>query len=64
MLYLFTPHTSIQGMFTFTGAIKDLRNEEGKLPYDMAGRNPDAAKQLKVIPAQYSADYGDEEDSD
>ena len=30
----------------------------------MAARNPEAAKQLKVIAAQYSADYGDEEDSD
>ena len=49
-----------------TGARKDLRNEEGKLPYDMAVKYPEAAKQLKVtvVPPQYSADYGDEEDSD
>ncbi len=50
----------------FVGARKDVRNAEGKLPYDMAAKYPDAAKQLKVtvMPAQYSADYGDEEDSD
>ena len=32
----------------------------------MAAKNPEAAKQLKVtvMPAQFSADYGDEEDSD
>lgn len=48
------------------GAKKDFRNSEGKLPYDLAAKFPDAAKQLKVtlIPAQFSADYGDEEDSD
>ena len=48
------------------GARKDLRNGEGKLPYEMAAKYPEAAKLLKVTvtPAHFSTDYGDEEDSD
>ena len=51
---------------SLVGARKDLKNEENKLPYDMAAKYPEAQAQLKVtsLPPQYSADYGDEEDSD
>ncbi|XP_045156525.1 osteoclast-stimulating factor 1-like [Mercenaria mercenaria] len=59
-------HADAVDLLLEKGAQVNIRNKDGKLPYELA-KDPDTAGKLRLaagMPRALSGDYGDEEDSD